>query len=240
MAAPWESALKKYLRLILIAFFIYSCYSPLQMLKKHTIGENLTKMGNCVASKAGDRWQHGHPSSQRKEKAVPWIQYFNLACVLVFAGLLVWASIGDVRVYRIPNWISLAIAALYIPFVLSSGDKVGPMLLQGYTVGLLALAIGFLLFMTKIMGGGDAKLLSAIGIWAGTAHAWDALVLTAVAGGILAVIVAATIPMRIKLRGKAMVDKVRATKLPYGVAIAVGGLYVAWQHGAAMVTKLGM
>ena len=169
-----------------------------------------------------------------------WILYFNVACVLVFWGLLAAASVNDVRRYRIPNWISVAIAGLYLPFALSGPGSTAAMLLQGYGVGLAVMAVGFLMFMGRIMGGGDAKLLSAAGIWAGTAYLLDVLLIMAATGGLMALAALAWLPMRKRLRGKAFLDKVRKTKLPYGVAISAGGFWAGWQHLQPALGMMGL
>ena len=117
------------------------------------------------------------------------ILFINLACVLVFAGLLVWASVNDVRVYRIPNWISLAIAAAFLPFALTAGHTdVTQTLVRGYGTGLIMLAIGFLLFTFRIVGGGDAKLLSAVGVWAGVGMIGNTLMIMGITGGLIAIL----------------------------------------------------
>jgi prepilin peptidase CpaA len=104
---------------------------------------------------------------------------------LVVAGV---ACVSDLRTRQIPN-------------VLTFGAAVGAILAHGITDGLagigfsaggwvVGLALFLPLFLLRGMGGGDVKLLAALGAWVGPGQAvWLAL-WSAVAGGVLAVIVA--------------------------------------------------
>ena len=87
-----------------------------------------------------------------------------------------------------------------------------------------------------MLGGGDVKLLAALAVWAGTAEALRFLLVTALAGGGLALAWlwycrigwAALAPLRAAFGGPAVLssfDPAAAMDrgLPYGVAIAAGG-----------------
>ena len=52
---------------------------------------------------------------------------------------------------------------------------------------LLAGGIFYLLFLLGGMGGGDVKLVAAVGAWAGTVQVGSVLIVSAIAGGLLAV-----------------------------------------------------
>ncbi len=88
----------------------------------------------------------------------------TLLLIIAFAGSVL-AGIIDLKTTEIPDWIPYAMAAIGIV-----GNLVKAYLLGNYTpillsvvVGLLFLGFGFLLYFTGQWGGGDAKLLSAIG-----------------------------------------------------------------------------
>lgn len=135
----------------------------------------------------------------------------------ILAGLLVWAAWQDLTRLRIPNAASLAIAALFPAFVISA-PAAFPWLLA-LVVGAGALAIGVIAFNCGWIGGGDAKLLAATALWAGPERLLDFLFITAIAGGalgLLALVSARLVGVSIGALGDG--------KLPYGVAIAVGGI----------------
>jgi prepilin peptidase CpaA len=80
-------------------------------------------------------------------------------------GLLAWAAVVDLRARRIPNWLtcSLAIGGFAQSWTWAATVTPGQSLL-----GLLTgFALTFLPFAIGAMGGGDVKLLAAIGAWLG-------------------------------------------------------------------------
>jgi prepilin peptidase CpaA len=88
-----------------------------------------------------------------------------LMCVPML-GLLAWAAAVDLRTRRIPNWLtcSLALAGLLLSVTWARTSE-GPV---DAMLGLLAgFAIGFALFGLGAWGGGDVKVLSAVGAWFG-------------------------------------------------------------------------
>ena len=98
------------------------------------------------------------------------------------------ACVLDVWTRRIPNVLTLGASLGAAGYYLVADGWVGlGMALGGWTVGLLM----FLpLFALRGMGGGDVKLLAALGAWLGPGQAiWLAL-FSALAGGPLALIVA--------------------------------------------------
>ena len=132
----------------------------------------------------------------------------------------------------IANGISLAIAALFVVWAgagLAAG-RLSPTDLA-YAVGcaVIVFAVGAAGFAAGGLGGGDVKLLAAVSLFAGPARIVDLLAVTAIAGGLLglAVLAGAPIgqpapvsgggPLRVRLR----------RNLPYGPAIAAGGLWIA-------------
>lgn len=150
--------------------------------------------------------------------------------ILAFAGLMIAAAASDWKNFTVPNRYSLAIAALYPSFVIASGGDVN--WLGGLIYGALAFGIGFLLFTLRFCGGGDVKLFAAVTLWAGPALFMPMTFYTAVAGGVLAVGLwlnhkykRSTVPASLLYASR----DTRASKqpMPYAVAIAVGGIFVA-------------
>lgn len=144
-------------------------------------------------------------------------------CLVLFAALLLAAAWSDAKSYTIANRLNFAIAALYVPYVLSVPAPVD------WTAALLVAAalllIGFWLFAFGHIGGGDVKLLAASALWAGSELILAFLLLTAMAGGLLSA--ALLVQNRYGwVLGFASGDE--AAVVPYGIAISAGGLFVSF------------
>lgn len=152
--------------------------------------------------------------------------------VLAFAGILVLAAASDWRSLTIPNRYSLALVMLFPSYLIAAGGEVawtGHLLYGG-----LAFVAGFVLFALRICGGGDVKLFAAVALWAGPALFLPMLVYTALSGGLIAVTL--WLQHRFRRAGAAAnlqlaADSAAFSKqpMPYAVAIAAGGLFVALQ-----------
>jgi prepilin peptidase CpaA len=106
----------------------------------------------------------------------------------VLASGLCAATVVDIRTRRIPNLVtaSMAIAGLGLAAVGLSDVSLAAALL-GIVLGLALMLPGHALGAT---GAGDVKLMAAIGSLVGPALVIKAFLFTAVAGGVLAVLVA--------------------------------------------------
>ncbi len=137
-------------------------------------------------------------------------------------GLLL-AAITDIRTRRIPNWTVGLVAIGAIAAALVAGD------LAAIGAGLLALLFGLILWSIRWIGGGDAKLFAAAATLAGWSNLANFAVLTVIAGGVLAILMLAMRPTSalamLQLRAP-----VQSIQIPYGVAIAFGGLALLWQQ----------
>jgi prepilin peptidase CpaA len=163
------------------------------------------------------------------------MQTFQFALLLVFPALVVIAALKDVTSFTIPNWISLALIAAFVPAALFSGASlasVGLCLL----VGIGALAAGMGMFAAGWIGGGDAKLFAAAALWLGWPAALTFMIATGLAGGALTL---GILSLRsgwfepVLAGSPAWVRKLGAQggDIPYGVAIAAGAL-AAFPQGA--------
>lgn len=100
--------------------------------------------------------------------------------------LLLIATYCDYRTREIPDWISIAIAVVALTACVSGWLGIGMQwVLAGGASGLL---IGYLLFRFAHLGGGDAKLIAALGLLVGPAGLLIVLFGMAIAGGILSLI----------------------------------------------------
>jgi prepilin peptidase CpaA len=148
---------------------------------------------------------------------------YDLIPLAALAALLIAAAVGDIRRYQIPNWISIAVAALYPLYVLLHPQPVdwGAALI----VALGLFGLGFALHWLGAMGGGDVKLLAAAGLWAGTQYLMPLILIMALSGGLLAAVL-----MLVRARRKRALPtgaKQSRSQMPYGVAIATGGVSVS-------------
>lgn len=157
--------------------------------------------------------------------------------ILIFPALVITAALRDVVSYTIPNWISAALIAGFPIAALAQGLSLQAMGV-GLGVGIAALVAGMIMFSLRWIGGGDAKLFAAAALWLG----WPALPVylgvTGIAGGALAV---GLLSLRSPLVAGYVVNSPAwlrrlaepGENVPYGVAIAVGGL-VAFPASALM------
>ncbi len=148
------------------------------------------------------------------------------AVAVVLTGLLIFASVSDVRSRRIPNWTVAAIGVLFIPWAL-----VNPPLgaaLWALAAGAIALAVGVVLYAMGMVGAGDSKLFAAVALFAGLGRLLPLGLATALAGGLLALISLASRPRRamvmLTMRGKGDFGR----GIPYGVAISLAAALVVW------------
>lgn len=147
--------------------------------------------------------------------------------VLIACSLFAVGAMSDLVSYRIPNWISLAIAGAFVVAVVVAGmplSTVGWHLL----VGVIALAAGFALFAFNLIGGGDAKLFAAGALWAGPGYIMTYCLAFALAGGVfaLAVLLLRRMPLPAVTARVSFLNKLLQPKagLPYGVALGAGAL----------------
>ena len=147
----------------------------------------------------------------------PGVEAFLLAVVL-------GAAVYDVRYRRIPNWLTVG----------------------GILIGLAAaFGVYFLLYALRAMGAGDVKLMAAVGAIVGWQNWFGTFLVTAVVGGVMALILVATrgrvkrtlwnvgfILSELKSGRPAYMKKAeldvrspQALGLPHGAVIAVGTIF---------------
>jgi prepilin peptidase CpaA len=147
------------------------------------------------------------------------MEILTLAAVALFAA----AAVTDGRVRRIPNPLPLGLALLGLARIaagLAAGAGVVAAALDLAAAAAVFLA-GAFAFRFRLLGGGDVKLLAAGALWLGAAALGPFLLATALAGGALAL---ALLVVRLLRRPDA--DGIAAS-LPYGIAIAAGGILVS-------------
>ncbi|MGA7925615.1 MAG: A24 family peptidase [Candidatus Sulfotelmatobacter sp.] len=165
-------------------------------------------------------------------------------CFLVGAVLVALVgAVTDVRSARIPNQLTysalLAALILRTAFLGLSGLKSG-------AVGMLvAGGLFLLLFVLGAMGGGDMKLMAAVGAWVGSAQVMTLILAAALAGGVLAIgriiwcnavsqtlrnamhLIAYRLTSGLQPHPELNVQSSDSIRVPFGVAIAMGALSCA-------------
>ena len=139
---------------------------------------------------------------------------------LLAAGLTL-AAITDLRSRRIGNRLTAAIASGAPLFWWASGLSLWPGVAIQLGVALAAFAVLALLFAIRAMGGGDVKLLTALALWVPPLPFLQLIAVMAIAGGVLTVLFGGWHVVR-RRKGRVAV--------PYGLAIALAGLWVIGAH----------
>ena len=166
-------------------------------------------------------------------------KYF-LICASVVATV---GAIRDARSRIIPN--RLTLSALAVGFAVRAAIGGWSGLGSSVASALVAGGFFFLFFLAGGMGGGDVKLMSAVGAWVGTSQVISVLVSAAIAGGFLAVyylivdgsmsraVRNTAVLVRHHLRSGATphpqinVQQANLTRVPFGLAIAMGTVFCA-------------
>jgi prepilin peptidase CpaA len=114
----------------------------------------------------------------------PGVEALLLAIVLV-------AAVYDVRYRRIPNWLTVSgvLLGLALNTFLYQGWPGLRLSLAGMAVGL---GVYFVLYALRAMGAGDAKLMAAVGAIVGWRDWFGIFLITAIIGGLMALILVVT------------------------------------------------
>ena len=153
-------------------------------------------------------------------------QYLHYGLLIALAIALVFASYTDIKRRQISNKLNLAIVLGAPVFWWASGISLlpeGPTIFDPTSVVFqlaIALAVFIVsagLFAIKMMGGGDVKLLTALALWIEPSAFMQLLIIMALFGGLLTIVMAGWHFIRRQKERLA---------IPYGVAIAFGGLWV--------------
>ncbi|WP_129791267.1 prepilin peptidase [Sphingosinicella sp. CPCC 101087] len=139
----------------------------------------------------------------------------------LLALMLLAASASDLRTRTIPNSLVAAIALLAPAFWWATGLPFWPDAALQAGVALLVFALFAAAFAIGAMGGGDVKLIGALALWLPWQAVLMLLVIMSLAGGALT---AAMLIRQRLARSKAPIE------VPYGVAIAFGGLWLIAQR----------
>jgi len=151
------------------------------------------------------------------------------AVLTILPGAVAFAAAMDLLTMKIPNRIPAVMVLAFFPLALVAGFNAWDMA-NHVAAGLLMLLLGVLLFMPGWFGGGDAKLMAAIGLWIGVDNLAAYMLWVALAGRVIAVtfISARSVPLPRLFLGEAWALRLHRhdTGIPYGLALAAGALLV--------------
>src|SRR5882672_9157348 len=154
--------------------------------------------------------------------------------------LLLYVATIDIATRLIRNEICLVLALLGIAGQLASPMQVAQSLIAATILLLLLLLV---IYQRGLIGGGDVKLLVALAVGLPLTGVIQLLTITALAGGVLALVhlMMRLLPYpRLAPAGSSLVRRVYAIErwrhlrhapLPYGVAIACGGIWTVFSKG---------
>lgn len=143
--------------------------------------------------------------------------------------LLVAAALWDAVTMTIPNYLVLAVLALYVVslsvnFILSD-------ILFDLLAAVIIFVACFVLFALGWLGGGDAKLAPGAVLWVGYDGFLEFVVAMTLIGGVLSIVL---LVLRGGLRvASASQDRLPlvlqwASPIPYGIAISAGAILMIW------------
>ena len=135
--------------------------------------------------------------------------------------LLLVAAVIDVRTFTISNRLNVAVALLAPVYWWSIGLPLWPDAAIQVGIALIVFLLLAGAFYAGMMGGGDVKLAAALALWLSPASTLKFLVIMSIAGGILTLAV---------LGLHRFQKKPGRPEIPYGVAIAFGGLWILAQR----------
>ncbi len=146
----------------------------------------------------------------------------NFSFTEILAAVLLWAAIVDLRTRTIPDWVSIVIVLL-APLYWWAGDvPFYPNVVERICVAYLVFVVFFAMFCLGGMGGGDVKLGTATALWFSPMGSLKLVVAISIIGGVITLISWFHHHKIRKAEGK--------TEVPYGVAIALGGLWLLAQR----------
>jgi prepilin peptidase CpaA len=153
-------------------------------------------------------------------------EMINATVLVVFPFSLALAAFSDLLTMTIPNRVSLILLVSFFFVAPLAGLDLSQLGLHAAAAGLI-FAVSFALFAANVMGGGDAKLFTASAAWFGFNESLVTFLLYVSFFGVFLTLI--VLPLRSKenliLAARIPVPRLLLTakKIPYGIAIALGG-----------------
>lgn len=160
---------------------------------------------------------------------------------VVFPLCLAVAACSDFLTMLIPNRVSAILIAAFVVVAPLAGLGLNDIAMH-LAAGLVVFSVCFALFAFNVMGGGDAKLLTASAVWFGLSFSLvEYLIYVSFFGGLLtfAILALRANTNLILASGVPVPDHLlKAKKVPYGIAIGIGA-FAAYPSSPLMVAALG-
>ncbi|ASR09738.1 peptidase [Rhizobium leguminosarum bv. viciae] len=162
------------------------------------------------------------------------------AVFLILPLCLAMAAFSDLFTMTIPNRISVILIASFL--VLAPFSGLGLEMIGMHLAGVaIVFSACFAFFAFNVMGGGDAKLMSATALWFGLNESLLFLMTDiAMIGGLITLLI-----LLIRAQSDTILaiglpvpnSVLLAKKIPYGIAIAIGG-FMAFPSSPLFITAL--
>ncbi|MCL2714156.1 MAG: prepilin peptidase [Alphaproteobacteria bacterium] len=158
----------------------------------------------------------------------------DIARLLFFPALMAFAAASDMFTMKISNRLSIALVAGFV--VLAFADGMAAMTILGHVgAAALVLLVTVFCFSRGWMGGGDAKMASAVALWFGFEHLLEFLLWASLLGGVLTLLLLQfrRWPLPLMLTGRAWVERLhrKGGGVPYGIALAASALLIYGDTG---------
>jgi prepilin peptidase CpaA len=149
----------------------------------------------------------------------------TLIMTLIVFIVTLLSCVSDVRSLRIPNWHSLVIIICFLLAWLATPEAFSRLVGHLGAMGIM-LVVSYAMFALGMMGGGDSKLGTALGLWVGLAGLIPFMFYMALMGGVIGIaslVIGKKKPFKTPAPGS-WIEQVQAGKntIPYGVAISFG------------------
>ncbi|MBP1857913.1 A24 family peptidase [Rhizobium herbae] len=162
------------------------------------------------------------------------------AIFVIFPLCLAFAAFSDLFTMTIPNRVSAILLGAFVLVAPLAGLGIAAIGVH-LAAGVIVFFSCFALFALNIMGGGDAKLLTASAVWFGfSTPLFEFLIYVSIFGGLLTLLILAlrSYENTILASGFRVPHLLfTAKKVPYGIAIALGG-FVAYPSSPLMQAAL--
>lgn len=169
------------------------------------------------------------PCSATRRRCVARQMIFSTLILLIFPVLMVFAAASDLLTMRISNKLVLMLIVGF--FIVALVAQLPPdVIIMNLGCAAVVLVAAFAFFAFGWIGGGDAKFAAATVLWIGLGPLLPYIVYSGLLGGALTLLLLAVrnLPLPAPMQRIAWIDRLHDKKqgVPYGLALAAGGLLV--------------